>query len=50
MLLSTTKVPCVLNKYITKLRMSWKPPESIQKKLKVGWNRQPTTWAINLSL
>lgn len=50
MFLLATKVPHVLNKYTTEQRMSWKPPKSIQKKLKVGWNRQQTAWVVNLSL
>jgi hypothetical protein len=38
------------NKYTTKQRMSWKPPKSIQKKMKVGWNRLQIAWVVSLSL
>lgn len=50
MILLATKVPHVLKIYTIEQRMSWKPPKSIQKKLKVGWNRQQTTWVVGLSL
>ncbi len=51
MFFPTTKVPHVLNKYTTKYTTIVMETTIINtKKVKVKWNRQQTTWVIDLSL